>query len=105
MAWFSLTIAGIFEVIWAHSLKSLSQSFGSVPLVICCVSISLSLAMLSLAMKSLPLSLAYPIWTGIGSVGTTLVGVVFHKESLSHMHVLGIGLVLAGILLISVARS
>lgn len=79
MSWIYLLIAGIFEVVWSTAMK-LSNGF-SVLLysVITVIGMIISFGSLVLATKSLPLSLAYPIWTGIGAVGSVIVGVIlFH---------------------------
>ena len=74
MSWIYLLIAGIFEVVWSTAMK-LSNGF-SVLLysVITVIGMIISFGSLVLATKSLPLSLAYPIWTGIGAVGSVIVG-------------------------------
>ena len=79
MSWIYLLIAGIFEVVWSTAMK-LSNGF-SVLLysVITVIGMIISFGSLVLATKSIPLSLAYPIWTGIGAVGSVIVGVIlFH---------------------------
>ena len=79
MSWIYLLIAGIFEVVWSTAMK-LSNGF-SVLLysVITVIGMIISFGSLVLATKSLPLSLAYPIWTGIGAVGSVIVGVILFQ--------------------------
>ena len=81
MSWIYLLIAGIFEVVWSTAMK-LSNGF-SVLLysVITVIGMIISFGSLVLATKSLPLSLAYPIWTGIGAVGSVIVGVILLSVS------------------------
>ena len=81
MAWIYLLVAGIFEVVWATAMK-LSNGFSSLPYAaLTLVGMVVSFAGLVMATKHLPLSLAYPIWTGIGAVGSIIVGVVlFHDQ-------------------------
>ena len=84
MSWICLLIAGIFEVVWSTAMK-LSNGF-SVLLysVITVIGMIISFGSLVLATKSLPLSLAaYPIWTGIGAVGSVIVGVILFHDQLS----------------------
>ena len=83
MSWIYLLIAGIFEVVWSTAMK-LSNGF-SVLLysVITVIGMIISFGSLVLATKSLPLSLAYPIWTGIGAVGSVIVGVILFHDKLS----------------------
>lgn len=83
MAWFYLIIAGIFEVFWSTMMK-LSNGFANLGYsVLTALGMVLSFAGLIVATKHLPLSLAYPVWTGIGAVGAILVGVVCFHEHLS----------------------
>lgn len=83
MTWLLLFIAGIFEVAWATTMK-LSQGFSHLGYSLATVlGMILSFLFLELAVKHLSLSLAYPIWTGIGAVGSIIVGVVLFKDQLS----------------------
>ncbi|MGX7111396.1 DMT family transporter [Gemella cuniculi] len=83
MMWFYLVLAGILEVVWASTMK-LSKGFTQLNYtIITLVTMIASFYFLSKALKDLPMSLAYPIWTGIGAVGTVIVGVVFLKDQLS----------------------
>lgn len=83
MTWLLLFIAGIFEVAWATTMK-LSQGFSHLGYSLATVlGMILSFLFLELAVKHLPLSLAYFIWTGIGAVGSIIVGVVLFKDQLS----------------------
>lgn len=95
MAWVSLIIAGVLEVVWALLMKQ-SQGFTRLwPSVGAIAFMIASFALLSFSMKSLPLGTAYTIWTGIGAVGAFVVGVSFLGEPLS------VGRVLAAILIIT----
>lgn len=83
MAWIELLIAGILETVWATTLK-LSQGFHKTDFAIyTIVAMVGSFWLLARAIRSLPLGLAYPVWTGIGAVGTIIVGVVFFGDKLS----------------------
>ncbi len=85
MAWMMLILAGIFEVVWAYSMK-LSDGFSKLtPSIITLFFMILSFALLAYAMRSLPLGTAYTIWTGIGAVGSFLVGIFVLGEPASAM--------------------
>lgn len=83
MSWIYLIFAGLFEVVWANTLK-LSQGFSQLWWSVATVAgMVISFLLLALAMKSLPLSIAYPVWTGIGAVGSIIVGVVFFYDKIA----------------------
>ena len=95
MAWLTLLAAGLFEIGWAVGLKAANGR----PLVLAAtlVAMVVSVALLYLAMRDLPLGTAYAVWTGIGAVGTVLVGIVAFGESADAVRLLCIGLIVAGI--------
>ncbi len=97
MQWIFLFIAGLFEISWAIGLKfshGFSQIVPSVLTVICMVA---SFYFLALALKSLPLGTAYAIWTGIGTVGTVILGIILFKEPVTTIRLLCIALIITGI--------
>ncbi|WP_028777218.1 quaternary ammonium compound efflux SMR transporter SugE [Shimazuella kribbensis] len=97
MAWFYLIIAGVFEMGWAVGLKY-TQSFTKlVPSIFTIISMIISLYLLSLALRTLPIGTAYTIWTGIGAVGTVIFGMIYLGESRDFMRILFILLIVAGI--------
>lgn len=99
MAWVSLLIAGLFEIVWAYFMKQ-SHGFTRLwPSVATIAFMGVSFALLSYSMKALPMGTAYVIWTGIGAVGAFVVGVVLLGESLSWMRVLAAVLVVSGLVL------
>ena len=103
MAWVSLLIAGLFEIVWAYFMKQ-SHGFTRLwPSVATLAFMGVSFALLSLAMKSLPMGTAYVIWTGIGAVGAFVVGVVLLGESLTAMRVLAALLVVTGLVIFRLA--
>jgi quaternary ammonium compound-resistance protein SugE len=105
MAWIALFVAGLLEVVWAFSMK-LSDGFSKpVPTVVTLVTMIGSFALLSLAMRSLPLGTAYTIWTGIGAVGAFVVGIVVLGETLSVARVLAAVLIVSGLLLMKLSSS
>jgi quaternary ammonium compound-resistance protein SugE len=98
MNWIVLVVAGLFETGWAVGLKYTEGFTRPLPSVLTAVSMILSLGLLGMALRSLPLGTAYAVWTGIGAVGTVLVGIVMFGESADAVRLLCIGLILAGIL-------
>ena len=105
MAWIMLILAGIFEVVWAYSMK-LSDGFSKLtPSIITLFFMILSFALLAYAMRSLPLGTAYTIWTGIGAVGSFLVGIFILGEPASAMRMLAAVLIVSGLVLMKVSSS
>jgi quaternary ammonium compound-resistance protein SugE len=97
MAWVYLVIAGLLEVAWATAMKY-SEGFTKLwPSVATIVLMVISFGLLNQAMKSLPLGTAYGVWTGIGAVGTVLVGILFLGEPRDAVRLLCIVAILAGI--------
>lgn len=100
MAWFYLFIAGAFEVAWAAGLKKLGTGFNWTLGVLTLIAMIASLIALHAAMTRLPLGIAYPIWTGIGSVGSVLVGVLAFNQNLNMSGIAGLTLLIAGMFLL-----
>jgi quaternary ammonium compound-resistance protein SugE len=97
MKWLILIVAGLLETGWAVGLKY-SQGFTKlIPSVFTIVGMIASFYFLSLSLKSLPLGTAYAIWTGIGTVGTVILGVILFKEPMDIMRIICIGFIVAGI--------
>ena len=97
MSWIYLLVAGFFEIFWAVGLK-LSQGFSKVlPSVFTVIGMLASFYFLSLALRKLPLSTSYAIWTGIGTAGTILFGVFYFGESISTAHIICVVMILLGI--------
>ena len=97
MAWFILFIAGIFEIAWAIGLKyseGLSKFWPSVFTLIC---LAISMGMLAYAVRSLPVGTAYAVWTGIGAVGTVILGMFLFNEPKDLARIFFIVLILIGI--------
>ncbi len=97
MAWVILVLAGLFEIGWAVGLKYTEGFTRLWPTVGTVASMIISLGLLGLALKTLPLGTAYAIWTGVGTVGTALLGIVLLGESAAAMRLVCIGLIVAGI--------
>ena len=105
MAWAILILAGVFEVIWAYSMK-LSDGFSKLmPSIVTLFFMILSFALLAYAMRTLPLGTAYTIWTGIGAVGSFLVGVFVLGEPASAMRMLAAVLIISGLVLMKISSS
>ncbi len=97
MAWIYLIVAGLFEIGWAIGLKytdgftRLWPSLGTV------AAMGVSLGLLGLALKTLPVGTAYAVWTGVGAIGTAILGMILFGESAAVARLVCIGLILAGI--------
>lgn len=98
MAWIYLALAGLFEVIWASTMKQSDGFTRLVPSVITIVTMIISFGLLAVAMKSLPLGTAYAIWTGIGAVGAFLVGIFFLGEAVTLFRLASVGFIVAGLI-------
>lgn len=98
MAWLVLIIAGILEIVWAISLKYSHGFSNLVPSVITIVTMILSFYFLASAVKTLPIGTAYAVWTGIGVVGTVVLGILFFNEQLTITRIVFITMILAGII-------
>lgn len=98
MAWIYLTIAGLFEVVWAVGLKYSHGFTKLVPSLITLGGMIVSFYLLSLATKELPMGTAYAVWTGIGAVGTVLLGIFLFKEPVNVVRILFLCFIVIGIL-------
>jgi len=98
MPWILLLIAGLLEIVWAMGLKSTEGFTRLWPSVGTIVALILSIGLLGLAAKSLPIGTAYAVWTGIGAVGTVLCGIVLLGDPATLPRLLCLGLIVAGIL-------
>ena len=98
MAWVVLFIAGICEIGWAVGLKYTDGFTRLWPTVFTGVSLVASMALLGVAVKTLPLGTAYAVWTGIGAVGTVILGILLFKEPATVVRLVCVGLIVAGIL-------
>ena len=97
MAWLLIFIAGMFEVAWAIGLKY-SEGFSRlVPSVLTVIAMAASIVCLAIAMKSLPVGTAYAVWTGIGAVGTAILGIYLFHEPTTALRLGSIALIVVGI--------
>ncbi|SHI61463.1 quaternary ammonium compound-resistance protein SugE [Lutispora thermophila DSM 19022] len=100
-----LIIAGLLEMVWAIGMKY-SQGFTKLlPSVLTILGMMASFYFLSLSLKSLPLGTAYAIWTGIGTVGTAILGVMLFEEPVNALRVICIGFIVVGIAGLKVVSS
>ena len=98
MAWFYLVLAGLFEVAFTTSLK-LSNNFTNLRWSIgFFISLSLSFVLLNKAVQTIPMGTGYAVWTGIGAVGTTIVGIILFKEPSDFWRMLFLTLLIGSIL-------
>lgn len=105
MAWFTLTIAGLLEVIWAIGLKY-SEGFTRFwPSVGTIIAMVLSVVLLSIAMRELPVGTAYAVWVGIGAVGTVILGIFLFNEPTSALRMISLTLIIAGIIGLKLAST
>lgn len=97
MAWYALLIAGLLEVGWAIGLKH-TQGFTKLwPSVATAAAMAASVGLLAWAMRTLPVGTAYAVWTGIGAVGTVLLGMAWSGEPVTLSRLVCVGLIVAGI--------
>jgi len=98
MAWVYLFIAGLFEIAWAIGLKYSDGFTRLVPSILTAAAMTASVVMLGLALRSLPVGTAYAVWTGIGTVGTAILGIYLFDEPLPALRVGCIALIAGGII-------
>jgi quaternary ammonium compound-resistance protein SugE len=97
-AWLILSVAGLFEIGWAIGLKYTDGFTRPVPTILTILSMAASVLLLGLALKELPVGTAYAVWTGIGTVGTAILGMVLFGDPATALRLACIGLIVAGIL-------
>lgn len=97
MAWVLLVVAGLFEVGWAIGLKYTEGFTRLWPTIWTALSMIVSLWLLGIAMKTLPVGTAYGIWVGVGAVGTAALGIVLLDEPANIARIVSLGLIIAGI--------
>ncbi len=97
MAWIYLFIAGLFETCWAIGLKYTDGFTRPLPTVLTLGAMLISILLLGLALKTLPVGTGYAVWTGIGTVGTALLGILLLGEPATALRLACIGLIVIGI--------
>lgn len=103
MAWISLLIAGLFEVVWAFSMKQSAGFTRLGPSVVTIVAMLVSFVLLAWSMRTLPLGTAYTVWTGIGAVGAFVVGAAVLGEPLTPMRITAAVLIVSGLVLMKLS--
>ncbi len=98
MSWLILLLAGLFEVAWAIGLKYTDGFTRPLPTLLTVSAIIVSLALLSLAMRGLPLGTAYAVWTGIGAIGTLIAGVILFGEPITLLRMASAALIICGLI-------
>ena len=98
MSWFYLLLAGLLEVAWAVGLKYSAGFTKLLPSALTVMAMVASVGMLGIALRQLPLGTAYAVWTGIGTVGTAILGIALFHEPVTVARVAFIGLIVVGIL-------
>lgn len=104
-AWLLLIAAGLLEVVWAIGLKYTAGFSRLMPSVITIAAMIASVWLLALALKSIPVGTGYAVWTGIGAVGTAILGIVLFNEAATAARLACIGLIVAGILGLKLVSS
>ncbi|HEJ3152474.1 TPA: quaternary ammonium compound efflux SMR transporter SugE [Pseudomonas aeruginosa] len=97
MSWIILFFAGLFEVGWAVGLKYTEGFSKPLPTVLTALAMLVSLGLLGLTMKHLPLGTAYAVWTGVGAVGTVIAGIVLFGESMALLRLASVALIVCGL--------
>ncbi len=97
MPWIYLAVAGLFECGWAIGIKYTEGFTKLLPSVLTIAAMGISLWLLSVAMKSIPVGTAYAVWTGVGAVGVAILGMLLFDESRELMRILCLLLIVAGI--------
>ncbi|AZD31099.1 quaternary ammonium compound efflux SMR transporter SugE [Pseudomonas chlororaphis] len=98
MSWIILFFAGLFEVGWAVGLKYTDGFSRPLPTALTIAAMAVSLGLLGLAMKELPLGTAYAIWTGVGAVGTVIAGIILFGESMALFRLASVALIITGLI-------
>lgn len=97
MAWIYLVLAGLFEIVWAIGLKYAEGFTRPLPTAITIAAMAVSMALLGLAARDLPIGTAYAVWTGIGAVGAAILGIVLFAEPATALRIGSIALIVAGV--------
>jgi quaternary ammonium compound-resistance protein SugE len=105
MAWFALLIAGLLEIGWAVGLKYTEGFTKLWPSIATGAALAASMGLLAFAMRTLPLGTAYAVWTGIGTVGTAILGIVLFREPATVLRMTCIAMIVAGIVGLKLASG
>ena len=105
MSWVTLVIAGIFEIFWAIGLKYTDGFSKLIPSLFTIFSMLISIWLLSISLKTLPLGTAYAVWVGIGTIGTVIAGIIFFNDSVNLLKVISIVFIILGIIGLKITAS
>ncbi|MEJ5864906.1 quaternary ammonium compound efflux SMR transporter SugE [Pseudomonas farsensis] len=105
MSWIILFFAGLFEVGWAVGLKYTDGFTRPLPTLLTLAAMAVSLGLLGLAVKELPLGTAYAVWTGVGAVGTVIAGIILFGESMALVRLVSVALIICGLIGLKVSAS
>jgi quaternary ammonium compound-resistance protein SugE len=97
MAWILLIVAGLFEIAWAIGLKYTDGFTRALPTAGTIAAMVISVWLLGIAMKTLPVGTAYSVWVGVGAAGTVILGIILFKEPANALRLISVALVIAGI--------
>jgi quaternary ammonium compound-resistance protein SugE len=97
MAWVYLVVAGLFEIVWAVALKYADGFTRFWPSALCIVGMIVSVVLLELSLRHLPVGTAYAVWTGIGTVGAAVLGMILFQDPATAVRIACIGLIVCGI--------
>ncbi len=103
MAWITLIVAGIFEVVWAFTMKQSHGFTRLIPSVLTFAAMGISLGLLSVSMRTIPLGTAYTIWTGIGAIGAFIVGIIALNEQVNLARICAATLIVCGLVLMKLS--
>ena len=98
LSWLALLVAGLFEIIWAVGLKYTDGFTKLWPTIGTVTAMVISVALLGYAVRLLPLGTAYAVWTGVGTLGTVILGIWFFGEAADPVRLLCIGMIVGGII-------
>ena len=104
MAWLLLLAAGLFEVGWAVGLKYTDGFTRLYPSLLTAASMAVSVILLAMAVRELPLGTAYAVWTGIGAAGAFAVGLILYGDPANLARIFGVGLIIAGVVTLKLAH-
>jgi quaternary ammonium compound-resistance protein SugE len=97
-AWVALLLAGLSELVWAYFMKQSDGFRNIIPSILFISVMLISMGFLTYAVKYLPISVTYPIWVGIGAVGTVIIGMVFFNEAVSFIKLTFLSMIILGVI-------
>jgi quaternary ammonium compound-resistance protein SugE len=104
MAWFYLFLAGLFEIVWAVGLKYTEGFTRPAATAVTIAAMVVSLGLLGLAVRDLPIGTAYAVWTGVGAAGAAILGIILFAEAANAMRIASIALIIAGVIGLKLAN-